>query len=558
MPSEDEIASTIDELTRKLQGVPEEKVRQELKRFLDHGVPLHQAKQDIQRTLSSGSTPRSEPATSVRRKVAEIDAQDQNVDVLAKIIHVNEREITARGEKKTIWSGLLGDETGVVAFTAWRDAGLTAGDVLEIRNAYVTTWQDDPQVNIGDHAQIEPVDRELDVPTPVERSEEMDIGALEDGQRSVTVTGRVLSSNEREITVKGEPRTLWEGQLADATGRIPFTAWHDFELEQGEVLTIANGYVRSFRGVPQLNFGENAAVQRPTDHDVPPPDALSDVEGPSLEATEREIGELTPGMSSVAVTGRVLHVRERDIQVKGEPRTLWEGELADASGRIPFTAWHDFKLEPSEAIDVTNAYVRSFRGLPQLNFGENAQVDRPENSSLPPIEALDKPRDISIDELQQAQGAVGVRVEAVCLEIRSGSGLILRCPECRRVLQQGECQLHGRVEGIADLRIKAIVDDGGGSVMALFDRQTTEDVLGRSLADCQQAAEEAKSFEVIEDELKAMMQLERVAVEGNATFDDYGTTLMVNRFEILDHEDAEARAEDLINRVHALQQEVAT
>ena len=38
--------------------------------------------------------------------------------------------------------------------------------------------------------------------------------------------------------MKGEPRTIFYGILADESGSIPFTAWHDFNIEKGDVVEI--------------------------------------------------------------------------------------------------------------------------------------------------------------------------------------------------------------------------------------------------------------------------------------------------------------------------------
>jgi len=435
MPSESELAPHVEELARALQGhVQPETIRGELERYLAHGVPLHQAKRDILTSLGGGRP--------LRKKIKAVTVTDQAVDLLAKVVTVNEREITARGEPTTIWSGLLGDETGVIPYTAWRDVGLSAGQVLLVSNAYITTWQGNPQVNLGDRTEVAPSDEEIDVPPPARR-----------GLRCV-------------------------------------------------------------------------------------------------------IKELAPGMNSVTVKGRVLSVEQRTIEVRDEPRTLWEGELADATGRVPYTAWHDHGLNAGTNVQIENAYVRSFRGIASLNFGENSEVTTLADGELPTADELALAKSYTLEELERSGGALGVEVNGVILEIKSGSGLIHRCPECRRMLQRGECRLHGRVEGIADLRIKAVLDDGTGAATALFNRPLTEEVLSMTLEECQAASNEAMSTEVIADEVAVKLLCKRVTVEGNASRDDFGTTLLVNAYRVTGVDDLAAKAEALLDRVHAQPQEV--
>lgn len=559
MPSE-EFASTIDELARKLDDVPAEKIREELQRYLDHGVPLHQAKKDLEQALGAGT--RSSPSTTSvgeaeDKNVEAVTPTDGNVNLTVKILTVNEREITARGEQKTIWSGMMGDATGQVPYTSWRDVGLEEGAVVRIENGYITEWQDEAQVNIGDHATVEATDENIEVPPAADQATEHDVHDLEDGMGSVTVEARMLSKDAREVTVRGEETTLWEGQLADETGRIPYTAWHDHGFEKGDVLRIENGYVRTFRGTPQLNFGENARVTELDDDAVPSGRELSNVPGPTLSTTEKTVGELAPGDGSVDVTGRVLDVNERSITTDGNDRTLWEGEIADATGRIPYTAWEDPGFEKGDVVRVENAYVRTFRGLPQLNWGETAKLTPQSDDDAPPHEELAKPREATLEGIIDAEGAVGIRVEGVMLEIRDGSGLILRCPECRRVLQDHACHVHGPVEGVTDLRIKAVLDDGSGAVMLILDRSMTERILETTLEACQERAQAEGSRDVVLEDVKDTLLLKRVRVDGNATHDDYGTTLVPKDVVVLEPEDAEDAAEGMISRVDALIQEVS-
>ena len=42
------------------------------------------------------------------------------------------------------------------------------------------------------------------------------------------------------------------------------------------------------------------------------------------------------------------------------------------------------------------------------------------------------------------------------IDIQTGSGLIKRCPECKRALVKGACAEHGKVKGEYDLRINRI------------------------------------------------------------------------------------------------------
>jgi len=99
-------------------------------------------------------------------------------------------------------------------------------------------------------------------------------------------------------------------------------------------------------------------------------------------------------------------------------------------------------------------------------------------------------------------GIYDVEVVGNLLAVRDGSGLIQRCPECYRVIQKGQCRTHGDVDGIDDLRVKAILDDGTGTVTVVLDDDLTERVYDGTLEDALEQAREAMDQEVVADRIR--------------------------------------------------------
>ena len=97
-----------------------------------------------------------------------------------------------------------------------------------------------------------------------------------------------------------------------------------------------------------------------------------------------------------------------------------------------------------------------------------------------------------------------VTVDGVLVDIKSGSGLIKRCPDddCTRVLQDGRCPIHGAGEGTFDMRIKAVVDDGAVARNVVFDQEMTEDLTGIDLGEAKDMAMDALDTSVVADEMR--------------------------------------------------------
>lgn len=333
----------------------------------------------------------------------------------------------------------------------------------------------------------------------------------------VEFRAKVIAINSRTLLRNREERTIYYGILADETGSIPFTAWADFNLRKGDVVHIRGAFVREWAGNIKLNLSENARVEK-LDQDL-------EVKLGSDEILQ--IGTINSKTSSCSVMGRVLSLEEATITLQDGQRTVYRGVIADRTGKISFTSWVPLPCDLGQAVIVRNAYVRIWRGLPQLNINESSDVEVIESADLPSVEELSKCRSMRIEEVAERGGASQVMISGVVVDVKGGSGLIFRCPECKRVLQRSNCMVHGRVEGIPDLRIKAVVDDGTGSMTAIFQRDLTEKVLGKSLKECQDEAKEKMDFNVITDQVVEKVLARPVEIRGDVTSDEFGLMMIV-------------------------------
>lgn len=138
-----------------------------------------------------------------------------------------------------------------------------------------------------------------------------------------------------------------------------------------------------------------------------------------------------------------------------------------------------------------------------------------------------------VEDLAEQGGAKNATIRGIILDIKEGSGLVYRCPECKRVLRKMACRIHGEVQGTPDLRVKAVVDDGSGALIAVFGKELTEGLLGKTLEACITEAKENMSQEVVRDQLADLLVAQPVEVTGNATCDDYGLMMIVESAKVL-------------------------
>jgi len=192
--------------------------------------------------------------------------------------------------------------------------------------------------------------------------------------------------------------------------------------------------------------------------------------------------------------------------------------LGDETGKAQFTAWHDFKLKEGGVVKISGAYVKAWKGIPQVTFDEKATVEKQDANMISKKDI--KTQKMMLSELVDRNGALDVYVEGTVIEIRKGSGLVQRCPECNRVLQDGACVVHGAVEGKADVRMKLVIDDGTGSVSAILGKEVTERLLGKTIPD-------SSNDDSVVEEMNSMLFGHRISVQGNALGDQFGVTVIV-------------------------------
>jgi len=76
-------------------------------------------------------------------------------------------------------------------------------------------------------------------------------------------------------------------------------------------------------------------------------------------------------------------------------------------------------------------------------------------------------------------------------------------PRMQPALVKGACGEHGKVEGVYDLRIKAVLDDGEKVQDILMNREITEAFTGITLDKAKEMATEALDQGVVLDVIKA-------------------------------------------------------
>lgn len=418
--------------------IDDDTLEAELKRYLnDYGVGIEQTKRGIIRKYGGADMTPAVTGSAVSKKIGELNGSEQSVDITAKVLYAEMREITVRGLPKQIISGILGDETATAQFTIWEPGSimLDKGSVYNFRNCYSKKWNDKVQINLGNRGRVElahGVDIEVVERVIQTNPTECKISELKEGQGNVSVTGRIVSMETRNVVARGRETTVYSGIIADDTGKVQFSAWNDYGLKEGETISVKGAYVRGWKGIPQLNLGDRCEVSRV--------DAVFDI--------------------------------------------------------------------------VENGSSRK-----------------------------------TVADIVKVGGGLDMTVEGLVVDIKAGSGLIKRCPQCNRSILNGICTAHGQVTGVNDLRLKIVIDDGTGAIGAIVKRADSEKLTGITMAMAEGLAM-AQGEGVVIREMATRILMKRITATGNVMSDDYGPSMIVQSASHVET-DVAAEANALLDELEA-------
>ena len=211
-----------------------------------------------------------------------------------------------------------------------------------------------------------------------------------------------------------------------------------------------------------------------------------------------EYGDLDhPGQSAGDVTLDSINQDEQWVDVTVKVVELWDpthdsidqvGLIGDESGRLKFTKWAKAELPAVEEGGVyrfSNVITSEYKGRYSINLNSRSNIESIEG------------------DIEVGSDVEDIELSAPMVAIQSGSGLIKRCSEedCTRVLQDGRCAEHGKVDGEFDLRIKAVFDDGERVQYVIFNREATEAIADITLDGAIDQAMDALDTSVVENDL---------------------------------------------------------
>ena len=482
----------------------------------------------------------------VEKKVdrfSDLGSEDKNVTIEVAVVTYVPRIQMVRGEEKQIAFGWIednpwesNDKRERWDFKDWgaHSENLAPNSVVRLEGVSVNEWNDKRSININRGSRVT-VLREGGPAVAPMSDEPVTIEKASENEGYVTLLARIISLKPDVIVKRDGSGSLdiFRGTFADSSGKISFLSWVPVNHEIGDLVKIEGAMIRKFRETPEVNINDRTKIEKYHDNNFASTEELSQI-------TTSKIGDLRNGMKDVITTVQVESWQSRTFtNSDGEEKIVRSGDVMDPTGRCRLTAWCDIDPKPGDFLHLTNARVQFWQGSPDLVVDSSDQVS---NLTDAPWEAIDPEQhwvDIELSDLVTSGSRRGIKTRGTIVAIRADSGIIHRCPECRRILRDGACIDHGAQHGVEDLRLKFVVDNGVHNAPLIMAKDPSEKLLNMS----QEIVKEKISKTGHEDflsEIRNNYLARKVMIHGRSLVDTQGAMILAEEvtFDNTSNEDA--------------------
>jgi replication factor A1 len=302
---------------------------------------------------------------------------------------------------------------------------------------------------------------------PVARagSEKVKIAEISQPGKWVDLEVKVL-----DLWEPGSEAIAQTGLIGDGTGAVKFVKWAKAELsalEVGKSYRLRRAVTDEFQGRFSVKLNRTSIIEELAEE--------VEASGGVRQVEDAKIAEIDEPGRWINLRGKVVQLWESNSDAISQV-----GLIGDETGSMKFVKWAKAEL-PS----LTEGKSYLFKNVVTDEFQGRFSIKLNRTSEIEPLE-----EDVEV-------GSQAAEFAGALVDIQKGSGLIKRCPVCKRSLVKGICAEHGKVEGIYDLRIKAVLDDGRRVQDILINREITEELTGLGLEEAKQMAMEALDHDVV-------------------------------------------------------------
>ncbi|MHB8395805.1 MAG: hypothetical protein ACYDAZ_08460 [Thermoplasmataceae archaeon] len=348
------------------------------------------------------------------------------------------------------------------------------------------------------------------------------IAEIKDKIKFADITVKVVTIREKEYENEKGKGSYYYGIVGDETGTLPLTAWvFPSTVQAGDVIELKNCSVRKYNDRLRIYADSRSEV-------VLRPDDKMEVK---RTYKEYKVKDLNLKDQYVAVSGIITGIEERTYEKDGRSGVVYSGIFADDTGTVRISSF-GVKLKENLKARITGARVQEYRGRIGISINEN--------SVITPIE-MQKPGVPLYRISELSTGISGIEVTGICVMLGERSGLSMRCPECRKRVDDGNCQEHPDAKPYVDLYAYFTLEDGTSTMQCSIGRDALAKFTGIKTESLEYSEDEiGRIHGIIEEKIMGKPLL----LKGESTTSPQGLSFRAEELTYIDS--------DVIKKVQAI------
>ncbi len=190
--------------------------------------------------------------------------------------------------------------------------------------------------------------------------------------------------------------------------------------------------------------------------------------GINFEKEKMKISELVQGMKRANVVGRIISMQPvRSYNKNGREGKVANLLIADESSNVKAVLWdtnhislvEDGKIKIGDVIEISNGNVRNG----ELHLSSFSDI----KLSNEKLEKVISEKQYSLLKLNDAKPGLSMKTRAVIVQVFEPRYFEV-CPECGKRVLEGECKIHGKVEGKKRALLNIVLDDGSETIRSVL------------------------------------------------------------------------------------------
>lgn len=343
----------------------------------------------------------------------------------------------------------------------------------------------------------------------------MKVEDLSEETNNETIVIKILSMKEKETKSERGEGIYYFGLLGDDTGTMPYTAWTmPATIRSGDVVELRNFNVKKY------NDNLRVYIDSKTDVILRPDDKIE----VKRVYKEYRIKDLNMRDQYVTVSGNVSNVIEKSFEKDGAQRNVTHFTLEDETGSIRISLF-DRQIQDASSVRIEGARLSEYKGHYRLTAGDR--------SIITPVK-ITKSSENRIYNIYELLNPVdSVSITGLIVHVGEKGGLVRRCNECRKTLDDIKCPEHPDAGFMLDLFSYFTVEDGTGDLQCTAGRPALTELLEIKDADLDPAASKISKADVSKMLMERLIDSPMI-LTGDIVSGTNGLTFRVRKIERMD------------------------